>query len=123
MLAEHKMTVECNTNPIYSVAWSPFQSDYFLTASYDSTVSIWESSKADHKLSLDIGGNSIADCQWSPSSSTILGAITEEGYMHMYDLSISKTRPICKQKISNRGTLTKLIYHRWRPLAIVGTSM
>eukprot|EP00890_Picochlorum_soloecismus_P001296 jgi/Picsp_1/2167/NSC_05632-R1_78 kda intermediate flagellar outer arm len=120
---EHKQTVECNSNPIYAVAWSPFQSDYFLAASYDSIVSIWDSNKAEYRLSLDLGGNSIADCQWSPSSSTILGAITEEGYMLMYDLSISKTRPTCKQKISSSGTLTKLVYHRWRPLAIVGTSM
>lgn len=53
-------------------------------------------------------GNSVGDVVWSPYSATVFGAVTDDGQVHIFDLSQDKYEPICQQSGSN---LKKFVVH------------
>ena len=61
---------------------------------------------------------------WAPYSSTVFSAVTEEGKVILYDLDITKYKPICSQKIVSFkvGVLNSLAFNNVEPLVIVGDS-
>ena len=59
---------------------------------------------------------------WAPYSSTIFGAVTVDGKVHIYDLSVSKYSPICVQPVvhTRKATLTHLVFNHHYPVLLVG---
>lgn len=41
--------------------------------------------------------NVVGDVAWSPYCATVFAAVTAEGKVHIYDLSINKYEPLCVQ--------------------------
>lgn len=83
-------------------------------------MNIWDR-EGNQRVSLDMG-SPVIDAAWSPTSSTIISCITEDRCLCTYDISISKDRPICRQKICNKDILTTLLIHPTKPIILVGTS-
>ena len=46
-------------------------------------------------------GNSVGDVVWSPYSATVFGAVTDDGQVHIFDLSQEKYEPVCQQSGKN----------------------
>ena len=46
-------------------------------------------------------GNSVGDVVWSPYSATVFGAVTDDGQVHIFDLSQEKYSPLCQQSGRN----------------------
>ena len=42
-------------------------------------------------------GNSVGDVVWSPYSATVFAAVTDDGRVHIFDLSQNKYEPLCQQ--------------------------
>jgi len=49
-------------------------------------------------FSFDLG-SAVGDIQWSPYSSTVFAAVTQDGHVRVYDLSVNKYEPLCKQHL------------------------
>ena len=57
---------------------------------------------------------------WSPFSSTVLAAVTTDGHVHVFDLSVDKYAPLCAQHVSRKGKLTRLAFKVGDPVVLVG---
>merc|ERR1712072_388905 len=62
----------------------------------------------------------IGDVAWSPLSSTTFAAITSDGVVHLYDLSVNRNEKICYQKVVKRAKLTHVAFNNAEPIIIVG---
>ena len=58
---------------------------------------------------------------WAPYSSTVFSAVTEEGKVILYDLDITKYKPICSQKIVSFkvGVLNSLMWNTYYPYIFI----
>ncbi len=95
-----------HTAPVYTVQTNPFDSRYILAASLDGSLSFWAvdptAAPSTARMVLDVDvGEAIVDARWSTQSSTICAAATESGNVCVFDLSVSKEVPICRQRMSN----------------------
>lgn len=105
---------------IYTIQWNPFHPTMFLTASADWTVRIWDSTTPQRAvLVFDLGGP-VGDAAWSPTSSTVFAAATESGRVLVYDLAYSMEWPLCKQKVTQKVKVTKLLFSSSAPVLLVG---
>lgn len=59
-------------------------------------------------MSFDLGA-AVGDVAWAPYSSTVFAAVTDEGKVHVFDLAENRQLPLCAQKVSVTGLLTKLL--------------
>ncbi len=57
---------------------------------------------------------------WAPYSSTVLAAVTTDGRVHVFDLSVDKYAPLCAQHVARKGKLTHIAFKRLDPIVIVG---
>ena len=65
--------------------------------------------------------NGVGDVAWAPYSSTVFAAVTLEGKVYVYDLSVNKYEPICEQQVvSKKAHLTRLAFNPREPLLLVG---
>merc|ERR1719482_1686680 len=70
-------------------------------------------------MSFDLA-QAIGDVAWAPYSSTTFAAITSDGVVHIYDLSINRNERICYQKVVKRAKLTHVAFNSVEPVLIVG---
>jgi WD40 repeat protein len=63
----------------------------------------------------------VNDISWSPYSSTILGTVTSDGNIYIYDFNVSKYLPICQQNIlqKRKKNLTHILFNAKRPVLMV----
>ena len=61
---------------------------------------------------------------WAPYSSTVFAAVTIEGKVYIYDLSVNKYNPICVQTIVSKkqGILNHITFNKDEPVVLVGDS-
>ena len=66
----------------------------------------------------------MSDVSWAPYSSTVFAAVTIDGKVHIYDLSINKYGPVCVQPIVQRkkARLNHLSFNPSHPVILVGDS-
>jgi dynein intermediate chain 1, axonemal len=109
-----------HASSVYTTQWNPFHPTMFLTASADWTIRIWDSTAPRQAvLVFDLGGP-VGDAAWSPMSSTVFAAATESGRVVVYDLAHSMEWPLCKQKVTQKVKLTKLVFSTTEPVLLVG---
>lgn len=104
---------------IYNVVWNPYHKDVYATCSADWTVKIWDQTHKDPAFIFDLG-NSVEDVAWAPYSATVFAAITSEGKVFVFDLSINKVKAICSQLIIRKAKLTQLAFNPIYPMILVG---
>lgn len=61
---------------------------------------------------------------WAPYSSTVFAAVTMEGKVYIYDLSVNKYNAICVQTIVSKkqGILNHITFNKDEPVVLVGDS-
>jgi dynein intermediate chain 1 len=64
--------------------------------------------------------HAVGDIDWSPVSSTTFGAVTADGSIVVFDLSVNKYKPIANQKVVSKGKLTRLEFNPKNPLVVIG---
>ncbi|KAK3096843.1 hypothetical protein FSP39_003888 [Pinctada imbricata] len=130
-------SVDAHNMAVYKVRWNPFHPRIYITCSADWQVKIWEvssqttadktegiSNESQTKKPLftfDLN-NSVGDVAWAPYSSTVFAAVTADGKIFMYDLSINKYEPLCEQMIAQKKKtkLTHLEFNPFDPIIIIG---
>jgi len=106
---------------VYSVRWNHFHTKIFVSCSADWTVKIWDHTCPDPIFTFDLG-SAVGDVAWAPFSSTVFAAVTSDGKVVVFDLSINKYEPICDQLIVQRGKtkLTHIAFNPVYPIIIIG---
>merc|ERR1719247_295664 len=112
-------TYEGHSMAVYTVRWNPFHPKIFISASADWTVKMWDHTHRTPVMSFDLA-QAIGDVAWAPLSSTTFAAITSDGVVHIYDLSINRNERICYQKVVKRAKLTHVAFNNAEPIIIVG---
>jgi len=112
-------TYEGHSMAVYTVRWNPFHAKIFISASADWTVKMWDHTSRIPVMSFDLA-QAIGDVAWAPYSSTTFAAITADGIVHIYDLSVNRNDHICSQKVVKRAKLTHVAFNSVEPIVIVG---
>ncbi|KAF7252937.1 hypothetical protein EG68_08671 [Paragonimus skrjabini miyazakii] len=112
---------EAHHMAVYRVAWNHYHPDIFITCSADWTVKIWNHKKSDPVFIFDLG-SPVGDVAWAPYSSTVFAAVTADGRVHVYDLSVNKYEPLCNQLVlaKKKTKLTHLAFNPKYSIIIVG---
>jgi len=112
-------TYEGHSMAVYTVRWNPFHERIFISASADWTVKLWDHTSRTPVMSFDLA-QAIGDVAWAPYSSTTFAAITSDGIVHIYDLSVNRNDHICSQKVVKKAKLTHVAFNSVEPIIIVG---
>ncbi|KAG9266297.1 dynein intermediate chain 1, axonemal [Astyanax mexicanus] len=111
--AAHNMAVD-------AVKWNQFHPKVFISCSSDWTVKIWDHTIKSPMFTFDLNAP-VGDVAWSPYSSTVFAAVTTDGKVHVFDLSINKYEAICQQAVAAKKTkLTHIEFNPVYPIIIVG---
>jgi dynein intermediate chain 1 len=70
-------------------------------------------------LSFDLR-SPVGDVAWAPFSSTVFAAVTENGKVHVFDLSHTRSAAVCVQRVARKTRLTKLAFNPRHPVLLVG---
>ena len=74
---------------VYTVRYNSFHGNYFLSASADWTIKLWDHNDPKPIMTFDMNG-SVGDVAWAPYSSTVFAAVTAEGKVTYSFLFIKK---------------------------------
>ena len=102
---------QAHNTPVYTIHWNSFITDLFITCAFEFTVKIWHKDSSKPVWRFDLGSQ-VGDVAWAPYSSTIFAAVTWEGKVFVYDLSVNKYNPVCVQVKSL--SLTPIVYSTYR---------
>lgn len=106
--------------PVYSVRWNHYHNNIFLSSSADWTVKLWDMNYDKALMSFDLG-SSVGEVVWAPYSSTVFAAVTDKGYVHVFDLNVNKHESLTHhQLIVKRAKLTHLAFNPIHPIIVVG---
>ena len=94
--SQYLNSYQAHNTPVYSVHWNNFLTDLFITCAFEFTVKIWHKDSSKPVWRFDLGSQ-VGDVAWAPYSSTIFAAVTWEGKVFVYDLSVNKYNPVCVQ--------------------------
>ena len=68
---------------VYTIRYNPFNSNYFLSASADWTVKLWDHNDSNPIMTFDLNC-AVGDVAWAPYSSSIFAAVTTEGKVYSF---------------------------------------
>ncbi|TSK72118.1 Dynein intermediate chain 2, ciliary [Bagarius yarrelli] len=113
-------TYNAHSLTVNAVKWNHFHPNVFISCSSDWTVKIWDHTVTNPLFTFDLN-TAVSDVAWSPYSSTVFAAVTIDGKVHVFDLSINKDTPICQQVVVSKKTkLTHIEFNPVYPIIIVG---
>ncbi|XP_013788101.1 dynein intermediate chain 2, ciliary-like, partial [Limulus polyphemus] len=106
---------------IYSIEWNYYHPRVFISCSADWMVCIWDHTCSAPVFTFDLH-TEVGDIAWAPYSSTVFAAVTADGKVHIYDLSVNKHLPICQQTVvqKKKTKLTKVAFNPSYPILCVG---
>jgi len=108
--AEYLETYDGHTMAVYTVRWSTFNENVFLSCSADWTIKLWDHNSKGPLMSFDLD-NQVGDVAWTPWSSTAFAACTSDGKVHVFDLQENTNEPLCEQKVVRKAKLTKIAFN------------
>ena len=106
---------------VYAVRWNNFHPRVFASCSADWTVKIWDHNYREPMFTFDLG-SAVGDVVWSPYSATVFGAVTDDGNVHIFDLSQEKYEPLCMQSVvtKKKTKVNHLAFNEHYPILAVG---
>ncbi|XP_055885708.1 dynein axonemal intermediate chain 4-like isoform X3 [Biomphalaria glabrata] len=110
-----------HTGPVYSIQWSPFAPDIFLTCSADWTIKLWHQDKTKHVLSFHSSTKAVNDICWSPWSSTVFACVNEAA-VEVWDLAQSTLDPVYNLVPTSCAKQTTLSFSKNSQCLMVGDS-
>lgn len=87
--SQYIRTYEGHNMNVYSVKWNSFHPNVFLSASADWNVKLWDMNYTQPLMTFDLGSG-VGDVDWAPYSSTVFCAVTDDGRVQVFDLSVNK---------------------------------
>ncbi len=108
--SQYLQTYEGHSMTVYSVKWNYYHPSVFLSCSADWTVKLWHRDYKKALMTFDLG-SSVGDVAWAPYSSTTFAAVTEDGKVHVFDLSIVKHDSLCRQAVIKKAKLTHVAFN------------
>lgn len=70
---------QAHLGSVYSVSWSPFRDDLFLSCGSDWTVCLWLIDRTLPILTFNTNQDEISDLKWCPFHSTVFACVTTGG--------------------------------------------
>lgn len=115
MIKAHHMTVE-------AIKWSPFHSNIFMTCSQDWSLKIWDHNFPKQPLFVFELGAAVGSCAWAYHSSTVFAAVTNDGKIHIFDISTNKYEALASQVVvqKKKTKLTSVQFNKTDPILILG---
>ncbi|KAK3524261.1 hypothetical protein QTP70_025852 [Hemibagrus guttatus] len=118
--SQYLETYAAHSLAVDAVKWNYFHPKVFISCSSDWTVKIWDHTITSPMFTFDLN-TAVGDVAWSPYSSTVFAAVTIDGKVHVFDLSINKFEAICQQSVVSKKTkLTHIEFNPVYPVIIVG---
>ena len=90
------MSYHGHVTPVNKILWNTFYTPLFISCASEYAIHIWHRDFPTPLLSYSIG-STVGDVAWAPYSSTVFAVVTSEGTVVLYDISIDKYSPVCKQ--------------------------
>ncbi|KAG2379503.1 hypothetical protein C9374_006620 [Naegleria lovaniensis] len=87
--SQYIRTYDGHNMNVYSVKWNNFHPNVFLSASADWNVKLWDMNYTQPLMTFDLGSG-VGDIDWAPFSSTVFCAVTDDGRVQVFDLSVNK---------------------------------
>lgn len=103
------MTYRAHVTPVNRIVWNPFYHALFLSCASEYKLQVWHKDLSSPVLSYSLGSQveihllqyptavQVNDVCWAPHSSTIFAAVTSDGFVSVYDISLNKYSQICRQ--------------------------
>mmetsp|Transcript_24966 Transcript_24966/g.81789 ORF Transcript_24966/g.81789 Transcript_24966/m.81789 type:complete len:774 (+) Transcript_24966:69-2390(+) len=107
-----------HAGPVYSIAWSPYVHNLFLSASSDWTIKLWQEERESPLLTFQSGNEDVTDMCWSPSNSTVFGSVTADGRVEVWDISTNTLKPVLSQ--TTDAKLSCLLFSEASPVLVCG---
>lgn len=119
--SKYLSTFNAHHMTVYAVRWNHYHPKIFISCSADWTIKIWDHTCSSPIFTFDLG-SAVGDVTWAPYSSTVFAAVTSDGKIVVYDLSVNKYEPICQQLIFQKGRtkLTHISFNPVYPVVVVG---
>ncbi|XP_030623882.1 dynein, axonemal, intermediate chain 1, paralog 2 [Chanos chanos] len=114
-------TYDAHNMAVDAVKWNHCHPKVFISCSSDWTVKIWDHTIKNPMFTFDLNA-AVGDVAWSPYSSTVFAAVTTDGKVHVFDLSVNKYEAICQQAVvaKKKTKLTHIEFNPLYPIIIVG---
>lgn len=101
-----------NCGPIYSIHYSPFHRNLFVSAGTDGLAHIHSLLHTNPMLSIRVSDSYIYQVQWSPSRPLVFAAATSQGEVQIFDLGHGSLRPAATiEKGGNGYAATSLAFN------------
>ncbi|KXJ75725.1 hypothetical protein RP20_CCG011146 [Aedes albopictus] len=119
--SKYLMTYYAHYLSVHRMDYNKFNSNIFASCSGDWRVKIWEDMRPEPLFIFDLGA-SVGDVKWAPYSSTVFAAVTTEGKVFVFDLSVNKYKAICVQAVvsKRKNKLSRIAFNHKLPFIIVG---
>ena len=113
---------EAHSPPVMALCFNKFHSSVYASCGTDWAVKIWRDGEDFPLQSYDYAPHYVTDCQFAPHSSTVIGTVTSDGELFIYDIAVNRYKEICKTDVveAGDGGLTSLRFHPKWPMVIVG---
>lgn len=112
-------TYDAHVMAVDSVKWNQFHPKVFMSCSSDWTIKIWDHTISAAMFTFDLR-SAVGDVSWAPYSSTVFSAVTTDGKIHVFDLSVNKHQALCQQQVTARRQLTHVHFNPLHPVVISG---
>jgi len=110
-----------HTAPVYTIQWSPFVADIFLSCSADWTIKLWKEDKTKPILSFHSCTKSVNDICWSPWSSTVFACVNDSA-VEVWDLAQSTLDAVYTINPTSGAKQTSVSFSKNSQCLLVGDS-
>jgi dynein intermediate chain 1 len=117
--AKFLTTYEAHGMAVYGLKWNSYHDGVFVSCSADWSVKVWDHEYPLSLFEFDLGA-AVGDVAWAPFSSTLFAAVCANGFLHIFDLAISKTEAVHVSQIIKKGKLTHVSFNSEYPVLVLG---
>ncbi|VUZ41390.1 unnamed protein product [Hymenolepis diminuta] len=118
---QYLYTYNGHTSSVYSLKYSPFIPEVFLSCSADWTVRLWHEERLESYHTMATHSSAVNDVAWSHNHGAVF-ACTNEGNVELWDLERSLLDPVHVESISPESTLSIIQFIENSDTLIVGDS-
>lgn len=113
---------DAHSPPISGISFNRFHPLVYASCGTDWSVKIWRVGETLPLQDFDYAPHYATDCQFAPHSSTVIGTVTSDGELFIYDLAVNRYQEICKTEIveAGDGGLTAIKFHSKWPIILIG---
>ena len=121
--SQYLNTYEAHNTPVYNLQWNSFLPSVFISCAAEWSVKIWDKDYQKPLFTFDVNAP-VGDVAWAPYSSTVFAAVTGDGKVYVFDMSMDRYRPVCVQSVvpKKRASLNHIAFNPTHPIIIVGDS-